>query len=142
MLRATRWGTQFSPFEIDPALFAGRNFEIIQTGVSIDAILCDSLAAADRHAAEFDEAQPVEDELWIPAQDDEWEDVEELAVLEVSSDAPSPISSTESSPLSTPGPSCSPSPASEIRLPPTPVKPGQIHTQRKRERAAERCRSR
>ncbi|KAJ7169284.1 hypothetical protein C8R43DRAFT_1121165 [Mycena crocata] len=138
MARATRSGAQFSPYELDGIRINGRRCEIVCTAVSLDAVLAEAIAAADRREAQLDAEGDV-----AAQQDDEWEDVDIL------SRPPSPLSSTLSSaPTSR---SCSPPPtaSSSSARPPPPAAssscgahqrshPSQFEAEHKRRGAAAR----
>ncbi|KAJ7130022.1 hypothetical protein C8R43DRAFT_1133993 [Mycena crocata] len=102
MVRATRSGVQFSPYELDSIEVDGRKCGIIRTSTSLDGLLREALAAADLREAYLDAAADLGE---AAGEDDEWEDVDLL------SEPPSPLSSAPSSPLSSAPSSRAPSPS-------------------------------
>ncbi|KAJ7707101.1 hypothetical protein B0H14DRAFT_721529 [Mycena olivaceomarginata] len=84
-------GARFSPHELFDIVIpmVGRRFEIIQTDISLDDLIQQSIVDEDMHTACLDEGCMHDD-------DDEWEDDE------VSSEPPSTPPSAASSPLSSP----------------------------------------
>ncbi|KAJ7937876.1 hypothetical protein B0H13DRAFT_2302351 [Mycena leptocephala] len=135
MARTTRSGAQFSPYELDGLTFCGRQFEVVQTNVSLDALFQQSVSAADKREAALDTKAAKEDEWEDVIEDGNLVDVGPLAfgssnVIELddlvdlaplASRSPSPVS-----PLTTPPTSPSPSPPHSLHpasRPPTPPHP-------------------
>ncbi|KAJ6524637.1 hypothetical protein DFH09DRAFT_1286332 [Mycena vulgaris] len=89
MNRATRTGRVFSPYVIDPAVFATLPpADVIHTGVDLGPILQTALANADRRAAALDRSEHAEEDA------EEWEDITE----ELESRPPSPLSDLTATP--------------------------------------------
>ncbi|KAJ7439022.1 hypothetical protein B0H11DRAFT_2254143 [Mycena galericulata] len=140
MQRVTRSGVTFAAWELDAVTLPARSVEVIKTSVCLDSIVQGALAAADEHAAQFD------DDTLMPEEADDWEDILELCSgpqSPLSSVSSSPMSSTPSSPSVTPHPSRPPSP-SLSPLPPQDPGPstGGIHKQRQKNRAVLRRQAR
>ncbi|KAF7338969.1 hypothetical protein MVEN_01973100 [Mycena venus] len=103
MTRQTRSGNYFSPWELtdihEPT--AARSFEVIQTSISLDALMQQSIFDSDIHAAHLDGVA-------VEPGDEEWEDEGEVFSEAPSpltpSPADSPASSTASSRSSSPEP--------------------------------------
>ncbi|KAJ7736135.1 hypothetical protein B0H16DRAFT_1730979 [Mycena metata] len=97
MSRRTRSGAQFSPYELLQLPERLRHFEIIQTNISLDALLHDAVADDDRYAAEQDAAKSSPEDAWEDEDEDE-DDVASESVLPPTPPSPlTPISSSSSS---------------------------------------------
>ncbi|KAJ7662670.1 hypothetical protein DFH06DRAFT_1190599 [Mycena polygramma] len=106
MVRTTRRGTEFSPYQVpNVPPWALAAFEVVHTTVSLDKILRQAMEAADERASHLDDA----------AGEDEWEDDEVVTT---------PQSSVPSSSECSPSGSCASSRSSTPLTPPVSLPAG------------------
>ncbi|KAJ7017801.1 hypothetical protein C8F04DRAFT_1278755 [Mycena alexandri] len=113
MSRLTRSGVQFSPYELLSLPKTVRPFQVIQTNLSLDALLHDAVADDDRHAAAQDAASS--------SAEDEWEDFDDVPLKSaLPPTSESTLPPTPPSPLTPLSPSSSACPSPRPSPPPSP----------------------